>query len=422
VTPSARIEASVELLDDILDNISKPADQIVTTYFRGRRYIGGSDRRDISSRVYGILRRYFSLSWMIQAAQGEVTGRLLVLADDPNTSSCFTGERHQPSALTSQEKSILAKLSDIGMPEWAQLNVPDWVLERLRAAYPDCKELVASFSEPAPFDLRVNTLKSTRDKVLDALRAEGIEASATPLSPWGIRLSDRRPLSSSPIYQKGWVDVQDEGSQLIAVLTDAKPGMAVVDYCAGAGGKTLAIAASMQNKGTLVALDTASWRLDRAGERLRRAGATSVQRRSLDEDATRQWLRRQNGRFDRVVVDAPCTGTGTWRRNPDARLKLTHEDVINLVKLQGEILAQAAPLVKPGGRLVYATCSILPEENQQQVEAFLSQNPAFRLIPVGEVWAELLDSICPVDQPTLQLTPNRHGTDGFFVAVMERVE
>jgi len=223
--------------------------------------------------------------------------------------------------------------------------------------------------------------------------------------------------------------VQDEGSQLVAALVDARPGMQVADYCAGAGGKTLAMAAGMNNKGRIVAIDVLETRLDRSAQRLRRAGAHNVERRALMTRKggadNRKWLKRQKGAFDRVLVDAPCTGTGTWRRNPDARWTLTPRDLAELVPKQAEILDAAARLVKPGGGLVYATCSVLPAENERQVEAFLARHADFSVVPVAGLWADAIGSEPPAhiaDSPYLRLSPLRHGTDGFFAAALVRRE
>ena len=221
------------------------------------------------------------------------------------------------------------------------------------------------------------------------------------------------------MFRDGRVEVQDEGSQLVALLVDARPGQAVVDYCAGAGGKTLALAARMENKGRLLALDVSAGRVDRATQRLRRAGVHNVTRRLLEGESDK-WLKRNAASFDRVLVDAPCSGTGSWRRNPDAKWRLRPEDLTELVAKQAAILASAARLTKPGGRLVYATCSLLAAENDRQVEAFLATHAGWRVVPVAEVWTSVLGTPCPTDGPWLHLTPAQHGTDGFFAAVLER--
>ena len=276
-------------------------------------------------------------------------------------------------------------------------------------------ELVA-LSEPAPLDLRVNTLKTTRDQARNTLADEQINADRTLLSPWGLRVKTRRPVTSGKAFQSGLVEIQDEGSQLVALLTDAQPGMRVCDYCAGAAGKTLALAAAMQNRGQIVACDTSAARLDNAARRLRRAGVHNVERHVLASGD--KWPKRHAGGFDRVLVDAPCTGTGTWRRNPDARHCLTETDLAELLLRQSAILRDAARLVRTGGHLVYATCSLLPAENEAQVLQFIAGHRGFSLVPLERAWPLAGPPPCPGD--FLVLTPARHGTDGFFAAVLER--
>ncbi len=241
----------------------------------------------------------------------------------------------------------IGRLKPKDMPLSVRLNIPAWILPRLEATFGDETEAaVSALNQPAPLDLRVNTLKTTRNQVLKQLAAEGFEAVPTPWSPVGIRLKERRPLSGHDLWKKGEIEVQDEGSQLLALLVDAQPSMAVIDYCAGAGGKTLAMAATMENRGRIVATDTAGWRLDRSRERLRRAGVNNVEFRSLEDEATVKWLKRQAARFDRVFADVPCSGSGTWRRNPDLKRRFSEKDLEELVVKQQFILGRAASLVK----------------------------------------------------------------------------
>ncbi len=275
--------------------------------------------------------------------------------------------------------------------------------------------------EPAPVDLRINTLKGPREGAVAALVAEGIHPAPTPMSPVGLRLSARTQLSAQDAFRKGLIEVQDEGSQLAALLLGAKPGEAVVDYCAGAGGKTLAIAAQMQNKGRLAALDIDKRRSERAAERLRRAGVFNTTRHLLAAEGD-PWIKRRASTMDRVLVDAPCTGTGTWRRNPDARWRLQPDDLARLIESQKAILNNAVRLVKKGGRLVYVTCSLLVEENEAQIDAFLATHPEFAVVPIQEAWAESIGGICPVEGSYMRLTPARNNTDGFFAAVMQRAK
>ena len=351
-----------------------------------------------------MLRSYRRLSWWLG---GRPTPRLLVAASlllegarYAELAEAFSGGRFAPAALAPSEQAVLHRLDGrslehASMPEAVRLEMPDWLVTRIAPA-----ELRALL-EPAPLDLRVNLLKATRDEARAALAAEGLEATPTPLSPWGLRIEGRRQVTTGAAFRAGLVEIQDEGSQLVAALVDARPGMRVADLCAGAGGKTLALAMTMQNRGQLVACDVSAARLDGAVRRLRRAGVHNVERHLLEPGD--KWVKRRAGNFDRVLVDAPCTGTGTWRRNPDARLRLTEADLAELLPKQAAILDQAATLVRIGGRLVYATCSLLSEENEAQVTAFLSRHPGF----------------CS-DGMSSSLTPARHGTDGFFAAVLER--
>jgi 16S rRNA (cytosine967-C5)-methyltransferase len=299
-------------------------------------------------------------------------------------------------------------------------DIPDWVEPHLRAVYGHrLEDEMAALNANAPLDLRVNALKTDREGARRALAAEGVKAEPTPWSPLGLRLKHRVPLASLAAFKDGLVEVQDEGSQVAAMLADARPGMRVVDFCAGAGGKTLALAAAMQNRGKLVACDVADWRLERAGKRLRRAGISNVERRPLSNERD-QWVKRHAGTFDRVFVDAPCLGIGSWRRNPDGKWRCTPNDLAELVVRQHDILASAARLVKPGGRLIYVTCSLLREENEAQAEAFLAASADFTLYPTARAWAETIGGRSPGGDDYLRLTPARHGTDGFFAAQFQR--
>lgn len=263
---------------------------------------------------------------------------------------------------------------------------------------------------PAPLDLRVNLLRGTREQASASLAGEGIETEPTTLSPWGLRARGRQNVTATEAFKTGLVEIQDEGSQLVARALDVAPEMRVLDYCAGAGGKTLALAMMMENRGHIVACDVSEPRLDGAVRRLRRAGVHNVERHLIV--AGDKWAKRRAASFDRILVDAPCTGTGTWRRNPDARLRLREQDLAELQIKQAEILADAARLLRPGGRLVYATCSVLVEENEEQIVRFLEQSPRFVLVPPGDG---------PVEhgRKFLSLTPRQHGTDGFFAAVLQ---
>jgi 16S rRNA (cytosine967-C5)-methyltransferase len=424
------LQAVIELLDDVARGGA--ADAATSAYFRSRRYIGSKDRAAIAERLYALLRARARLGWWLARAGLETAGaRERVIASlalvegwrIKDFGPCFDAGPYRPAALSADERRLVEALAGQTLdqddqPGWVRGEYPEWLTGALDGlSEPELRALNA----PAPLDLRVNPLAASREQALAELTAAGVRAAPTKLSPHGLRVVGRPPLGQLPVFRDGWVEVQDEGSQLVALLADARPGQAVMDLCAGAGGKTLALAAAMANKGRLIACDVSAPRLERAVKRLRRAGVHNVERRALGADAN-AWLKRQAGRFDRVLVDAPCSGTGTWRRNPDMKWRIGPDDVAALRGVQDEVLERAARLVKPGGRLIYATCSLLPAENEQAIESFLERHAEFRVLPVPDVWAGVLSGDCPVDGPYLRLTPARHGTDGFFAAILERIK
>lgn len=429
MTPAARIAASIELLTEIAQAPRRPADASANDFFRQRRFIGSGDRRAVSDRAWRVLRSHRRLAWWLDRAGAAPTPRLLVAASlvlegwtAAGVAQSYSGGQYGPAPLLQPETAAVRALEGHeglhpDMPDAVRLEVPDWIMPALVARFGDAllPEMEATL-DPAPLDLRVNLLRGTRDQALAALLAEGLEASATPISPWGLRIDGRRSVTAGPAFQSGLVEIQDEGSQLVAALVGATPDMRVVDWCAGAGGKTLAMAMTMQNRGHLVACDVSAPRLEGAVRRLRRAGVQNSERHLVGPGD--KWAKRRAGTFDRVLVDAPCTGTGTWRRNPDARLRLREQDLLELVPKQAGILDTAARLVKAGGRLVYATCSLLPAENEDQVGAFLTRHPDFTLVTLADAWT--LPGTAPGPGPFMSLTPKAHGTDGFFGAVLER--
>lgn len=429
MTPGARVAATIELLDEIVSRSERPADLVANAYFRTRRFIGGGDRRAVADRVWGILRRYGQLFWWLErtrhpdrSARGIVQADLMLheglkLAE---LDAMFDGGRYRPAPLDDGERRALRQMEGHSLPhpeqpDWVRLNVQEWVAPHLREAYGEAwGREIAALEAPPPVDLRVNRLKATVEEARAALAREGIETEPMRYARDGLRLKRRLSVVTSQAFRDGLVEIQDEGSQLVAALVDAQPGMQVADYCAGAGGKTLAMAAGMDNKGRVVAMDVLETRLDRSAQRLRRAGAHNVERRAIADNA--KWLKRHKETFDRVLVDVPCTGTGTWRRNPDGRWTLQPQDLEELVPKQAGILDAAARLVKPGGGLVYATCSVLPAEDERQIEAFVARHPEFSVVPVTD-----LD--LPAETaagPYMRLSPLRHGTDGFFAAAMVR--
>ena len=434
MTPGAQVEAAIGLLADI-DKGTAPADDLVAEWFRRHRFAGSSDRAAISGHIYAVLRHRSQLDWWIartgNGLPADARRRMLAalaLIENWKASAireACDGDRFRPAALADDENAMVSSLAgrDLAhkdMPPHVRGNYPEWLDPHLAASLgKDLARETAALNGEATLDLRANALKADRGKARIALQRAGIEAEMTSLSPLGLRLKERVPLGQIEPFRQGLVEVQDEGSQIAALLADARPGMRVIDFCAGAGGKTLALAASMNNRGHLIASDISARRLERATERLRRAGASIVQRLPLS--GTRdKWVKRHKASFDRVFVDAPCTGTGTWRRNPDAKWRLKPEDLAELTALQAEILDSAARLVKPGGRLVYATCSLLREEDEAQIEKFLAAHADFTLLPAWRVWRDATGGKPPEKGAMLRLTPARHGTDGFFVAILER--
>ncbi len=435
MTPGGRAAAAIELLGR-LEAGGGPADRAISGYFRSRRYAGSKDRGSIAELVYGVLRRRAELEWRLGLAGAAGSGgagraRRLVLAQiatnreatklDPD--EVFTGEGHAPPPLDEAERRTVVALSGAvtdDPPAWVAGNFPQWLEPDLLAAFGGgLAAEMAALNARAPVDLRVNTARTTRAEVLDRFARDNIGATPCPFSPAGVRLVKRVRITGHDLYSGGHVEVQDEGSQLIAALVGAKAGDQVVDLCAGAGGKALAMAAGMANRGQVFACDTDKNRLARLAPRRSRAAARNIQTHVLT-GGDDPWLTAQEGHADRVLVDAPCSGSGAWRRNPDARWRLTSAELERLTERQTVLLARGAGLVKAGGCLIYATCSVLPRENEDQVETFLAAHSGFALLPVGEVWAQVSEAPCPTGAATLTLTPHRAQTDGFFVAVFER--
>jgi 16S rRNA (cytosine967-C5)-methyltransferase len=405
----------------------------VQNYFRARRYAGSKDRHDITERVYAVLRRRAELDWWLARHDAAPTARHRIIAalvrldrrPAEEIPPLFGEGAHAAPPLDESEARMTAALAaadDSAVPGWVRGNYPPWLeAEFVRRFGDDLAAETAALLERAPLDLRVNSLKGTREQALEALRVLRLEAAPTLLSPLGIRLGERAKIDDKAIYQSGLVEPQDEGSQLAALLTAAEPKLQVVDLCAGAGGKALALAAVMRNRGQIYACDSDARRLARINPRAQRAGARNIQTHQLsDGDDDDAFLREMAGKADRVLVDAPCSGTGTWRRNPEARWRLSAAQLGELQVVQDRLLDRAARLVKPGGRLVYATCSLLPAEDEDRIDAFLAREAGFRPLPVGEVWPAVASGPCPAEGPWLQLTPRRNRTDGFFVAILER--
>jgi len=439
MTPGARIEAAIELLDEIRGG-TRPADQVIDAYFKRCRYAGSGDRRAISERVYNLLRRRARIDWWIDRTgiDGAPDTRRRLIADlalsdkssPEQTADLFSGARHCPATLTAAETDLAdalygRPLTHGEMPGPVRYEYPDWMEPSLSALWGNRLEMeISALNQRATVDLRVNTLKATPEAAEAALASEFIEAQPTPLSPIGLRLTGTPRLGGTQAFKTGLVEIQDEGSQIVSLLTGAEPGMTAVDFCAGAGGKTLALAASMgigsKVRGRLVACDVSDIRMEHMQPRLKRAGARQVECRQLRAKDD-PWIADNHGTADRVLADVPCTGTGAWRRDPEAKWRYTPTDLDEIKVTQRRILSDAARLVKTNGRMVYATCSLLQEENEQQLAWFLDAHTEFQVLPIDRVWAETVGGPPPPTGPCLRLSPGSTGTDGFFCAVLERL-
>jgi 16S rRNA (cytosine967-C5)-methyltransferase len=364
--PKALLEESARLIEQVF-KFDHPADAVVARFFRENRSLGPRERSTLSDTVYAALRQRLKFEALARSGSGSRWRRLAILG--------FAAERDfLLGAITESEKAWLAQCDAVDPADWLpqhRHNLPEWLAHSLQAQVGEGFDaLVSSLNQPAPLDLRINTQKKKREAVLAELHAAGLEAQATPYSPWGIRLKGKPSLAKVPAFVQGEVEVQDEGSQLLALLLDAKRGEMVVDFCAGAGGKTLALGALMRSTGRLYAFDTSERRLANLKPRQARSGLSNVHPVWIDSENDSK-VKRLAGKIDRVLVDAPCSGIGTLRRNPDLKWRQTPSAVAELNVKQASILASASRLLKPGGRLVYATCSLLPQENKAISQQFL---------------------------------------------------
>lgn len=396
---------------------SRPADAVLSEHFREERKLGRRDRAFIAETCYTVLRHRRQLERLVQP---EISPRRLILAALLKFSGM--GLRQLSVAVSAEEQDWLLALKSAAEPEYTlveRLDLPDWLIERLSTRFTEAELLVLArgLNRSAPLDLRANLLKTTRDEALQQLAAAGIKGSACRYSPWGIRLEGKPALQQQPLFLEGHIEVQDEGSQLLGALLAPRRGEMVVDFCAGAGGKTLLLGAMMRSTGRLYAFDVSDKRLAKLKPRVARSGLSNVHPVCIDNENDIR-VKRLAGKIDRVLVDAPCSGLGTLRRNPDLKWRQTAQDVAELSRKQQDILTAAARLVKPGGRLVYATCSILDEENSAVVERFLEQHPGFQRLDAAVILAQQNIKIdCAAE---MRLLPHLHGTDGFYAAALER--
>jgi 16S rRNA (cytosine967-C5)-methyltransferase len=403
------------VLADVL-NTPGPADAKLGAFFRHHREMGTRDRAFVAESVYGVLRRK---AFLAHVAGNEDPRQLLLawllrvqgmsLRDlDPSLNK---QQREWAQAIKAKSTSDLSPAQQADMPEWLWLKLCQQYGET------DALTIARSMHMPASLDLRVNTVKASREEVLEKMTSETMKVVPTPYSPVGLRMPQKLTINRHPLFVDGKIEVQDEGSQLLAHLVAPRRGEMVADFCAGAGGKTLALGALMRNSGRLYAFDVAEKRLANLGQRLKRSGLSNLHSQLIQSEKDPK-LKRLHGKFDRVLVDAPCSGLGTLRRNPDLKWRQTEQDISELTAKQSAILDQAAKLVKQGGRLVYATCSLLQDENEQIAREFLATHAEFSLVPANEILAH---QHIPLETGEfLKLFPHVHETDGFFAAVFER--
>ena len=421
MTPSARLQSVIEIIEG-LEATAQPADRFLRDWFRSRRYAGSKDRAAIAERTYDILRHRSSFAWRMGSdARGLVIASLLHQRFSPDAvAALFGAGGYGATPLSEAERSAIASPPAGDPPLHVKGEFPQFLEAELGRAFGDgvLDEMIAMQAR-APVDLRVNTLKSSREQVLEALRADGYDAEAARTSPFAIRIPSGEgsaKLSESKLFLDGAFEFQDEAAQIAALLCGAKPGMRVLDLAAGAGGKSLALAAAMENRGEIAAYDADPVRLRPLAARAERAGATIIENLPLHRFSGGEGI----GSFDVVLVDSPCSGTGTWRRQPELRWRISPERLKTLTALQDDLLEQGAGLTKPGGRLVYTTCSLLPCENQDRVEAFLARHGEFAVVPAEQVWRAETGAPPPRGiERFFKATPLTTGTDGFFTALLQ---
>ena len=418
MNPNALLELTTELIHRTLQ-FRHPADSVLSNFFREHRTLGQRERHTLAETAYTLLRQKLLYQHLAKSGRGEIERRLALLAWQGN-------EGFLRGALNAEEQQWLAKTAEVDraqLPPALRHNLPDWLADRLMSiAGEDFWPLIETLNSAAPLDLRVNDFKASRDDVQAELKACRLEALATPYSPLGLRLAAKTSLQKLDLFVRGDIEVQDEGSQLLALMTGARRGEMVADFCAGAGGKTLALGAAMRNTGRLYAFDTSGHRLAALKPRLARSGLSNVYPIQITHERDER-IKRLAGKLDRVLVDSPCSGMGTLRRNPDLKWRQTPQAVEELQAKQRAILESAARLLKPGGRLVYATCSLLTEENEDVARAFTAEHAnEFEVLPAADALSkvQIENASEIVEAEYMRLWPHRHGTDGYFAAVWTR--
>lgn len=403
---ASRIQAVIEVLEDVLKD-RLPADVILDKYLKNRRYIGAKDRRFIADTVWGIIRKRMKFS---EATGGKVTARLLTALYfyDKDLALLFNGEQYAPEGLSKEEKEIVLRACDFeAYSEAAFYDCPEWLYQKF------CdKRLLLALNQTAPVDVRANL--TSREHALERLKKEGLFFSPTPFSPVGLRSTERVNLNNAMTYQDGEIEVMDEASQIISLLCRAKAHHKIIDYCAGAGGKSLALGAELKNDGVIEVHDIDKERLSRVKKRAQRLGIINL--KPVDE--------ADKEGYDRFIIDAPCSGSGVWRRAPDAKFRITPKKLNEICKTQAELLEFGAKHTHIGGRLIYITCSVFAEENEEQIEKFLKNHEEFAPLDHEKLWQDTLDmTFYPFSQTKwLHFSPLKTQTDGFFFCALKKVE
>lgn len=437
MTPAARLQCAVEALGEVEKSISEQgaaADVLLKAFFRNRRYAGSGDRRAVSNRVYDVLRMRGYCLWACNELGREPNSRNLMLVylsrHDIEAFDLFTAGLYGPPTLDDEEKAFIDSVQKLNFDEaplWAYWNCPDVIADSLESRFNgDARAVRDALNERAAIDIRVNTLTANAAELRQQFADEEIIFEPCTYSPWGLRLEGQRYLENHPLFRSGSFELQDEGSQLVSLMSGAKAGQTVVDLCAGAGGKTLALAAMMNNEGKLIASDVSARRLKNLDQRLKRTAISCVYPRVIRNDVKHdEAFQDALGQADIVFVDAPCSGTGTWRRHPEARWRYDEGDIKDFSKIQDQLIDQAVDLVKPGGRIIYVTCSLLQEEDEGRVEAALQRHKNLELVDYHSVLEDVgLTEIKETHSylpECLLLSPYRHGTDGFFYAVFKHL-
>lgn len=398
----ARHQAVLDLITSIFEN-KHPADKIINDYLRARKYIGSKDRRFITEQVWTIIRNRRKLEFDAQSTEPR---KILLTANKNNIEDIFDDSRYGLSPLSDEEKSWLKQENDQPYPDDVEAECPQWLFAKIKNM-----ELCKALNRPAPADFRINFC--SREEALHHLEAEGIYAVPTPYSPLGLRIDERISTGNCIAYQEGLIEVQDEASQLAALLCDVKPEHKIMDYCCGAGGKSLTLAHLLNNKGHILAHDINAKRLEAIKPRLQRLNVKNIELTDIVASTDRD--------FDRFIIDAPCSGTGTWRRAPDGKFRLSPGLLKGLTQTQEELLSLGAEKTKSGGRLIYITCSILPDEDEEVIDKFLNTHPEFSPVNMKELWEQKTGLPYPhKSEKYLKMSPLSTGTDGFFICVLQK--